>query len=91
MSHTLKLSALNALPVAKRQQELERLVSSAAAPRNGQVVLLNERIRQLELRYEMTSSELLARLRAGQIDETAEIAQWLFLLSARFNRAPALR
>jgi hypothetical protein len=58
----------------------------ASAPVSGARVVLDSRIRDYEIRYEMTSAELRARLAAGGQRETTEIADWLFLLDARDNR-----
>ena len=91
MAYHYRLSELATLPVAERQRALERLVESAKSGRNGQASLLNERIRRFELRYEMHSDDLRAKLRAGELSETAEIAQWLFLLAARENLATSAK
>ncbi len=50
---------------------------------NGEALAyLRSRVRKFELRYEMTSEELLKALKEDRQRETAEIAEWLFLLSA---------
>ena len=70
-------------PELERVKILGEFVRSALAPRNGQASVLEARIREYEVRFEMTSAELHQGLRDGTQRETAEIAKWLFLLDAR--------
>ncbi|MFZ5623704.1 MAG: hypothetical protein ACOY71_04635 [Gemmatimonadota bacterium] len=67
----------------QREMVLSELVRNAQLPRNGQRAEIDARIRDFEHRYEMNSQELLVALREGRQRETAEIAQWLFLLQVR--------
>lgn len=46
--------------LTERHQVLGELVAAAQAPRNGQAIAINARIRRYELRYEMSSERLLA-------------------------------
>ncbi len=80
---SIKLNALAALSEGEREQILAKLIHGARLPRNGQASALDARIRDYEIRFEMTSEELHQELRAGRLRETAEIAHWLFLLGAR--------
>jgi hypothetical protein len=69
---------------SERNQEVAKLVEVAKQNRNnGSAPMLNARIRQFEMRYEMSSDTMRQRLRAGEIRETAEIADWLFWLDVR--------
>lgn len=78
----MRLSALASMAERERTRALDSL---ARATRKGSAdySAINARIRKLEMRYEMSSAELRSRLRDGQIKETAEFAEWLFLLDAR--------
>ena len=90
MAHLeISLKALSEMPVQEREKALSALVQRAKLPRNGQTAGLDARIREFEVRFEMTSAELHERLRAGDLKETAEIAKWLFLLEARGEKASA--
>lgn len=80
---TLKLSELAKMPKPQRDAALADLVRAAKAPRNGQGKVLSERIRAFEVQYEMTSEEMLERLAAGDLHDTADIARWAMLLYAR--------
>ena len=80
MALAVKLNELANLPASERAKAIERLANEAKGPVNGLAVAALARIRTFESRYEMTSEQLVERLRGGQMQETAEIAEWLFLL-----------
>ena len=90
MAHLeIKLKALSEMTAQEREKTLRELAKGAILPRNGQTSRLDSRIREFEIRFEMTSSELREHLRTGNLKETAEIAKWLFLLEARGEKAGA--
>ncbi len=78
----LQSTYLAYLDYDSRARELEELVAEARTTNGSASVYLEARVEQFELRYEITSAELLERLSAGLQQETAEIAEWLFLLDA---------
>jgi hypothetical protein len=86
MAYHVKLSDLANMPVADSDRVLGELVRSAKASRNGQRAVLDARIREFEIRYEMSSATMRQQLRDGSLQETAEIARWLMALAARDNR-----
>lgn len=86
MSYSVKLAALGQMTDAEQATVLTEMVSSARGKRNGQALILNSQVREFEQRYEMASTEMMTRLKAGTMEETQEIARWLFLLNARDNR-----
>ena len=88
---TVSMAELRAMTAGQRKSVVADLLSRATAARNGQASALDDRIRDYELRFEMTSTELRERLRSGQQPETAEIAKWLFLLDARASAPTAAR
>lgn len=55
-----------------------------AARRDGAEMhsILEARVRQFEMRYTLTSTEMLRALTDGRLSETPDIAEWLFLLNA---------
>ena len=85
MSHTVRLSDLQALSPTERQELLGRLAADAAGLSNGVAAAAAAiaRIREYERRYEMTTAILLERLGKGEIRETAEIAEWLFWVNVQ--------
>ncbi len=78
----LQSTYLEHLDKDARLKELAGLVESAKKSNGTATAYLVNRIRQFELRYEMDSDELLKRLSNGDQAETAEIAEWLFVLDA---------
>lgn len=86
MAYRVKLSELANMPIADADRMLGELVRSARASRNGQRAVLDARIREFEIRYEMSSGDMRQRLCDGRLEETAEIARWLMALGARDNR-----
>jgi hypothetical protein len=81
--HPLRLADLQAMTPKDREAAIAQLTAEAIAPTNGQAVGTAARIKEFERTYEMTSGALLARLSAGEIQETAAIAEWLFWLKVR--------
>jgi len=83
MSYSVRCADLPSMTPGQREMVLSELVRNAPLPQNGQRAEIDARIRHFEHRYEMDSQELLVALREGRQRETAEIAQWLFLLPVR--------
>jgi molybdenum-dependent DNA-binding transcriptional regulator ModE len=90
MTYGIRGSDLAKLTEPERNVMLEHLVRHARSggSATGRAVL-QAKIRALECRYEMTSSEMLKKFRAREIRETAEISKWLFLISVRDCRVKA--
>jgi len=88
MGLSIRLADLYEMTAEERDEVLGRLVREAVAPANGQLSEVDARVRTFEQQYEMSSAELLERLRQGTQVETAEIAQWLFWLEVQKRCAP---
>lgn len=88
MSYHLRLSDLARMSLTDSDQALASLVQAAKNDRNGQRAELDARVREFELRYEMSSDVMRERLRSGELDEAAEIVRWLMTLSAHDNVGP---
>ena len=86
MAYHVKLSDLAKMPVVDSNSVLGELVRSAKSRRNEQSAVLDARISDYELRYEMSSGDMRRRLKDGTLRETADIARWLMTLAARDNR-----
>jgi hypothetical protein len=86
MAYHVKLSDLAKMPVVDSNRVLGELVRSAKSRRNGQSAVLDARISDYELRYEMSSGDMRRKLKDGTLRETADIARWLMTLAARDNR-----
>ena len=80
---TLRLADLSTMSESARNDALSGLVRRATAAPNGQLAALDAEIRVFEVRHGMISSEMQAAFKVGTVQDTAEIAQWLFLLQLR--------
>lgn len=65
-----------------RNKAMTDLIQAAKNDGASTRAALEARVHQFELRYELTSEEMLQALSGGEMTETAEIAEWLFLLGA---------
>ncbi len=86
MGYSIKASDLAAMSESERAIVLDELCAAANRPLNGQAAVMDARIREYEQRYEMSSRELLERLAAGVVHETADISRWLFWLDTRAHK-----
>jgi hypothetical protein len=68
----LKLAAFAAMSSEERAEALRHINSAAVIAE----------IRELEIRYEMTSTQALELSRRGELPDTADTARWLVLLKA---------
>lgn len=80
MSHRVKLSHLSRMTPDEREETIQELLSASPEMARSN---LSARIREYELRHAMSTERMLKRWRRGEIEDTAEIARWLFLASAR--------
>lgn len=83
MGHAIRLSDLQAMTDAERSTALARLSADARGPLNGNASVIETRIRGYESRYEMSTAQLVERLKRGEQRETAEIIDWLFWVNIR--------
>lgn len=83
MPHTFRLDDLQGLSSWERERLIAQFSEEVLAPVNGQVEVIDARIRAFEERYEISSAALIERLRENSQAETADIAEWLFWLDLR--------
>jgi len=76
----LRLSELAKMPPSERAARLAEIADAAMAPRTGQAAGIAARIGALEAQYQMTSAEMVTKLRDGAIRDTEDVASWLMLL-----------
>ena len=88
MSRPLSLSRLKSASPNKRDELLSELVNEARAPANGAVERLSAHIAEYERRYELSSLEMVERVRKGDLEETDDIASWLMLIKVRKRARP---
>jgi len=89
MASGVRLADLQAMTPIEREQAVSRLAAEALGAPNGRAVAVAARIRGFEKQYEVSSDTLLSELRAGSRKETAEVAEWLFLLQLQRREAGA--
>lgn len=75
----MKLRTLAKMSPTDGANALAEIVEASRAPRNGQMAWADERIAAFEKRYGMSTSEMKARFKAGTIEDTADVAQWLII------------
>ena len=82
MLNQIQADALAQMSADERKEQLDALVEQARTANGSSMAYLNSRIKAFEFRYEMTSVMMLNKLEDGTQKETADIAEWLFLLDA---------
>jgi hypothetical protein len=84
MRHVVPVAHLTKMEQPYKDGALDDLVRRARTGKpNGPVSALDAQVREFEARYEMSSDEMLARFCRGEQKDTADIARWMVLLSAR--------
>lgn len=81
MPYRIKSMELASMTIEERKQALAHLVDAARNDGDATRILLENEIREYELRYEMTSEEMRHELVSGRIKDTAEISRWIILLN----------
>jgi hypothetical protein len=80
MLYRVKSTELALMQPASKSQAVKELLACSRSANGSASIYLSGQVRQFEMRYEMTSAELKRRLQAQPELETADFAQWLFLL-----------
>ena len=83
MRYTVRSTDLRYMSESERNKELTNLVQAAKQGHQTGSSVLDARIKQFEMRYEMSSDTMRKKVSAGEMRETAEIAGWLFWLKVR--------
>lgn len=79
MPYRVDLSRLSTMSPREREATIDELLSASTEPTLRH---MEARLRRYEMTYEMSTETMLDRWRRGELEETAEIASWLFLASA---------
>lgn len=75
----MKLQDLKAMSPKQREAAIANLARASMGPANGQMGPLHARLRELEVRYEMSTQEMLALARKGELRDTADFSRWKVL------------
>lgn len=68
------------MSASQQSATLDAFVTGARSA--GSSAWIKSRIQRFEMRYEISSAEMITRVAAGEMDESGEVAEWLFLLDA---------
>jgi len=79
----MKLQAFAKMTRHQKRDAVAGLAAAAAGPPNGQMGPINAKLAAFEARYEMTTADMLAAFKADKLSDTADIARWLVIASAR--------
>lgn len=74
----IDLESVFSLSEQEQDRFFAELEATTTAPVNGELVEAQEVLRGFEQRNSMSSSDMLERLRRGEMTETDEVSQWLF-------------
>lgn len=80
MLYRVKSTDLALMSPADKSKKLAEMVTYSRSANGSASAYLKQQVRQREIRYEMTSIELRSKLQMQPEIETADIAQWLFLI-----------
>lgn len=80
---TMKLRTLAEMSPQKKRETVASLVSASMGPPNGQMTNVQARLAEFEKKYGMSTDAMVAAFRAGRLDDTADVAQWLVFSKAR--------
>ena len=84
---TVRMADLREMAPEKREAKLGEIADATRHAPNGEIAEIDERIRAYEAEHGMTSEDALAKLEAGLLRETFEIAQWLSFVKLRHRLA----
>jgi len=83
MRKAIRFSDFRHLNEAEKSAALRALAVDARGLSDGELTLLEARIRNFEAQYEMTSAEMRVRIGEGHLAETKDVASWLIALGVR--------
>lgn len=84
---TLRLSDISGLPEEQQRARVAAFLAARSEPSNGELAVIDDRIAELERRYEVSSATMREQVSSGTIRETAEICHWLMLLDMKAKLA----
>ena len=78
----MKLKELAKLSPQEKRHAVAQLVAESKSPPNGQMKNLTARLESFEAQFNMSTADMLVAFRSGQLEDSAELAQWLVLSRA---------
>ncbi len=83
MPYSVSTSELSKMSEEQRAEAVSKLVQGAFESHNGRRRRIDDEIKQFELKYGITSEQMLKELSEGRLRETDAISDWLWLLNLR--------
>lgn len=74
----IDLDLVFSLPLEEQERFFAELDAATSAPVNGELVEAQQALSAFERRNQMSSKDMIARLREGDLPETDEVSRWLF-------------
>lgn len=75
----MKLQDLKTMTPEQRKAAIADLAHASMGPANGQMGPLRARLRELEVQYEMSTKEMLAKASKGELWDSADFSRWKIL------------
>jgi hypothetical protein len=91
MPVTIPSAALRLMTEAERERVLQDAFDVSGESLANYIAVLDAQLRVFEQRYELPSSALSDALAAGQLRDTADVSEWLFLARLRSELAREAR
>jgi hypothetical protein len=86
MSYSVSTSEFGKMSEKERTEAVRRLARGAFESSNGQAGEIDRQIDEYERRFGFDSRHLMELLMEGEISETDEVSDWLWLLNFRRER-----
>lgn len=91
MPVTIPTAVLRQMTDAERERMLGEAFDSSPEALANYLAVLDARLRVFEQRYELPSAALAEALGSGQLRDTADVSEWLFLAHLRSDLAGKAR
>jgi hypothetical protein len=75
----MKVKDVAALPPEEKRAAVASLVSASLGPPNGQLGGVNSLIAKYEVKHGMTTEQMVAKFKSGELDDSADVSAWLIL------------
>ena len=87
LENGVPLSRLSRMTALERKRAIDEIIRQSVNPTSEELqeqrAALLARISQYEIRYEISSQQMLSDLRANRMRETADICSWVMLLRTK--------
>lgn len=81
--YTVSLDELAGMSAPKKREVVGDMARASMASPNGEIARMSALLAEFERAHGMTTSEMVAKFRAGELPDTPEIASWLIFAKRR--------